>query len=533
MHKIRNNLLSSMQLCLVLLWTTLITVMAQAQTSTTAAANDNRGKASRAPAVVPRRGFFLTPASFRLTPAASARTSAGSRSSLTPMAANLQVFGSGTLVRLTKWVGFTGRNSFIGDSSIFESKTALVGIGTDSPTSMLTVAGMIETTLGGVKFPDGTVQTISASGPLFSVAHDSTLTGNGTAASPLGVAIPLNLTGSEGGSGGAILNVMNTGDGFGISVSANTGIRATGRIGGRGVLAEGGAAESGGEGVEAHGGTSLLSHAVGGTGVVAFGGNSSAGAGGVGVRALGGSGASGRGGDGVFAIGADSANDNGGVGVIAGGGISHGAGKTAGTGIFAVGGLGIDGAADGDAGVFIGNVTIVDDLNVTGTKNFKIDHPLDPENKYLYHAAIESSEVLNVYSGNVTTNEQGEAVVMLPDWFEALNKDLRYQLTVIGTFAQAIVAEKVKHNRFTIKTNAPNVEVSWQVTGVRSDAAMLKRPFKAEEEKPERERGTYLNPGAFNHPEERGLEWARHPEMMPRMKEAREQVKQRAQANNH
>ena len=50
----------------------------------------------------------------------------------------------------------------------------------------------------------------------------------------------------------------------------------------------------------------------------------------------------------------------------------------------------------------------------------------------------------------------------------------------------------------------PNVEVSGQVTGVRSDAVMLKHPFKAEEDEPERERGTYLNPEAYGQPEERG-----------------------------
>ncbi|MEA2097255.1 MAG: DUF1566 domain-containing protein [Candidatus Cloacimonadota bacterium] len=39
-----------------------------------------------------------------------------------------------------------------------------VGIGTATPTSELTVAGVIESTSGGVKFPDGTVQTTAASG---------------------------------------------------------------------------------------------------------------------------------------------------------------------------------------------------------------------------------------------------------------------------------------------------------------------------------------------------------------------------------
>jgi hypothetical protein len=213
----------------------------------------------------------------------------------------------------------------------------------------------------------------------------------------------------------------------------------------------------------------------------------------------------GSGGDGVVAIGGNASYPT----------DPNGQPNYAGNGITAVAGQHLNGSSRGLAGEFMGDVEISGNLEVTGgTKNFKIDHPLDPENKYLVHAAIESSEVLNVYSGNVTTDAGGEAVVTLPDWFEAVNRDFRYQLTVVGTFAQAIVAEKVKGSRFTIKTSEPNVEVSWQITGVRSDAALLKHPFKVEQDKSERERGHYLSPEAFGQPEERGIEWARDPELM-------------------
>jgi len=63
-----------------------------------------------------------------------------------------------------------------------------VGIGVTNAGSKLTVAGMIETTLGGLKFPDGTTQTTAAITGLTSVFHNSTLTGFGTSGSPLGVA---------------------------------------------------------------------------------------------------------------------------------------------------------------------------------------------------------------------------------------------------------------------------------------------------------------------------------------------------------
>jgi hypothetical protein len=249
--------------------------------------------------------------------------------------------------------------------------------------------------------------------------------------------------------------------------------------------------------------------------------------GGDGILAQGGSIAIGGGGLGVEAHGGNSNDGSGGPGVLAQGGHGSGAGLSGGPGVFAFGSIGMNGATDGRAAIFGGDVEVHGNFSANGMKNFKIDHPLDPQNKYLYHAAIESSEVLNIYSGNVLTDQNGDAVVTLPDWFQALNKDLRYQLTVIGTFAQAIVAEKVSKNRFTIRTSAPRVEVSWQVIGVRSDAVMLKHAFNPEQDKPESERGTYLSPEAYGQPEERGVEWARHPELMQKVKEMREQAKQK------
>jgi hypothetical protein len=199
-------------------------------------------------------------------------------------------------------------------------------------------------------------------------------------------------------------------------------------------------------------------------------------------------------------------------------------------------GVGVQGISDsGLAGWFQGSVNVSNygsnpgNLAIAGTLSkgggsFKIDHPLDPENKYLYHSFVESPDMMNVYNGNTTTDENGDAVVELPSYFEALNKDFRYQLTVVGMFAQAMVSNKIKSNRFTIKTNAPNVEVSWQVTGIRRDQWANHNRIPVEEEKPERERGYYLHPNVFDQPEERGIEWARHPEMMRQPKESTAQA---------
>jgi len=145
-------------------------------------------------------------------------------------------------------------------------------------------------------------------------------------------------------------------------------------------------------------------------------------------------------------------------------------------------------------------------------ENLKIDHPLDPTNKYLYHSFVESPDMMNVYNGNITTSAQGEAMVVLPDYFEALNKDFRYQLTVIGQFAQAIVATEIgassEHNTFKIQTDKPNVKVSWQVTGIRKDPYAEQNRIQVEVEKPVSERGTYLHPTAYGQPASKGLDYA-------------------------
>jgi hypothetical protein len=105
--------------------------------------------------------------------------------------------------------------------------------------------------------------------------------------------------------------------------------------------------------------------------------------------------------------------------------------------------------------------------------------------------------MMNIYNGNVTTNKYGVAVINLPDYFEALNRDFRYQLTPIGQFAQAIVAKEINHGRFTIKTNRPQVKVSWQVTGIRHDAYADAHRIQVEEDKPLEGRGKYLHPELF------------------------------------
>jgi hypothetical protein len=305
------------------------------------------------------------------------------------------------------------------------------------------------------------------------------------------VKIPLTLTGS---TAGYIFTASNTGDGHGIAgVSTGTGVY--------------------GESDDWYGvygnspaGTGIGGVSETGTGVYAFSTN-------------------------YHAIHAGSTNDYGVVGFTNNGwggvygstidrsyGILgyHNPGNNSGAGVYGYGASGIDW---GDyAGKFDGSVIVsaylyAGALSVSGDKNFKIDHPLDPQNKYLIHSCVESPDRMNVYNGNITTDENGFAAVELPSYFELLNIDYRYQLTAIGQQAQAWIETEIQDNRFTIKTDKPKVKVSWQVTGVRNDPYAKTHPMIVEKEKEEFVKGKYLMPELYGQPKEKGIYYSTKPEI--------------------
>jgi hypothetical protein len=173
-------------------------------------------------------------------------------------------------------------------------------------------------------------------------------------------------------------------------------------------------------------------------------------------------------------------------------------------------------SSSGYAGEFTGNLDVTGTLTAA-TKNFKIDDPSDPANKYMYHASVESSEMVNIYSGNVTLDDSGEATVQVPAWLETLNGDFRYQLTCIGGYAPVYIAEEIAHGQFRVAGGKPGMKVSWQVTGVRQDAFARAHPLQVEVDKPEKEKGFYIHPELYGAGKDKSIQWANHPEQMKRM----------------
>ncbi len=175
---------------------------------------------------------------------------------------------------------------------------------------------------------------------------------------------------------------------------------------------------------------------------------------------------------------------------------------------------GVYGTSFGDgtrfAGYFNGDVHVNGTLSKS-SGSFKIDHPMDPENKYLSHSFVESPEMMNVYSGMVTLDQDGRGVVELPHYFDALNTDYRYQLTAIGAAMPSLhVAELIDGNVFVVGGGVANKQVSWEVTGVRIDASATYRPIVVEEDKAEKHRGLYLDPEAHGFGEERAIHRSGH-----------------------
>jgi hypothetical protein len=182
---------------------------------------------------------------------------------------------------------------------------------------------------------------------------------------------------------------------------------------------------------------------------------------------------------------------------------------------------GVYGTSASGYGVYsAGNAGVSGNLDITGTLSkgggsFKIDHPLDPANKFLYHSFVESPDMKNVYDGVVTLDAKGEATVTLPAWFETLNRDTRIQLTAVGEFSPLYVKTKLQNGAFSIAGGKAGQEVYWQLTGIRKDAWADAHRIPVEEDKPAAERGLYLHPTEHGQPVAKGIDAVRNAAIKP------------------
>jgi hypothetical protein len=149
------------------------------------------------------------------------------------------------------------------------------------------------------------------------------------------------------------------------------------------------------------------------------------------------------------------------------------------------------------------------DYGGSGAKYFMIDHPLDPENKYLRHACIESNEVLNHYRGNVVAGANGEARVYLPDYFHEVNINFSYLLTPVGSPAPNMhVSQEIDEaGMFIVSGLQPGQKVSWTVEAERNDLYLKNNPRVRDMEPNKRDEaiGKYILPELYNKPKTEGV----------------------------
>ncbi len=397
------------------------------------------------------------------------------------------VFAPGVL--FTKVSFYAGNGSTTAERITVLGTNGFVGIGNTSPGQMLSVAGTIQSTSGGFMFPDGSTQTTAATGGGGSITAVNTPAGGGlTGGVTTGAA---NLTLLNTCSSGQVLQW--TGTAWACStVSSGAGVTSVSE--GTGIVASPNPIQ--GSGTISIDTTVVPQLNAGNT----FSGMQTIAVAGSGITAL-------------SVQATDLASANTGVDGLADGTDGAGVIGEAENGSTAIGVWGI--SSSGVAGEFSGNVQITGSLSKAGG-SFQIDDPLDPANKYLYHSFVESPDMKNIYDGVVQLDSHGQAVVILPDWFQALNKDFRYQLTCIGGFAPVYIAQEIAGNQFKIAGGKAGMKVSWAVTGIRQDAWANANRIPVEQDKPSQERGYYLHPSLYGEPPEKSVDWARHAEILKR-----------------
>lgn len=118
------------------------------------------------------------------------------------------------------------------------------------------------------------------------------------------------------------------------------------------------------------------------------------------------------------------------------------------------------------------NIQFVREDTNTVVKTFVINHPADPD-RYLVHATTESPHNGVEYWGTARLDGYGQAVVQLPDYFEALTAvEGRAVLLTAEDIADPVAATYPRDGRFVIR-GPEGRRVHWLVKAIRKDVPPL------------------------------------------------------------
>jgi len=120
----------------------------------------------------------------------------------------------------------------------------------------------------------------------------------------------------------------------------------------------------------------------------------------------------------------------------------------------------------------VGTVVNVNGSIKATTKSFKIDHPLDPKNKYLEHGSLEGPEH-GIYQRG-TASGYKEVEVLMPDYFVALCED-NYSIQITSRINAHLYVSKSNKNGFKVKRigglifSNQYIEFDYFIVGERKD----------------------------------------------------------------
>ena len=404
------------------------------------------------------------------------------------LAAGIGVYGEGTVGGDGTWgVSSTGIGTFggsingVGVQGETNTNIAVVGLGS--------IAGVLGDVIGGGVGVQGQTTTGVGTRGL------STSTGDGVQGITVSGAGVYGEADSGGGYAGDFRNT--NAQGHGLIVSGNNELPTVVGASGAGITGTGTTYGTMGFGNDPTNSTGIVgaSNDLGTFYTVAVDGSGVAGSGS------------------YFGVGGFSDNNDG-TGVLGIGGASTGVGVQ-GQGNTGVVGLGDTGVGDsgvygngkigvlGEEAVTMGmnnfGVFSIGDFGGTGGKYFVIDHPLDPQNKILKHANIESNEILNLYRGTEVFDSSGKATIQLPDYYDSMNINPSYQMSPIGAAMPGLYIEReLQNGQFVIAGGVPGKKVSWQVTAERNDPYLQQYPEKRQMEIDKGEaRGKFIRPELY------------------------------------
>jgi hypothetical protein len=128
--------------------------------------------------------------------------------------------------------------------------------------------------------------------------------------------------------------------------------------------------------------------------------------------------------------------------------------------------------------LFINGVDVGPGSSFTA-KTFVIDHPKDPENKYLVHGCLEGPESGVYYRGTAKVTDNHSTIVALPDYVPGWAKNFTVTVTAIYDGKVKMYAtSKVDDSLGQFTVYGENGEFNWIAVGQRAEIKV--EPLKSE-----------------------------------------------------